>query len=144
MARVEVALPEVFPFQIDLPIRIGEINYGNHLGNDAVLSLAQEARARFLRGFGWTELSVDGSVGIVVVDAAIVYRTEGKYGMTLRVELAFDDVRSRGCDVVYRMSDAATGREVARLKTGIVFFDYAARKVASMPGAFRDAIGAGC
>lgn len=144
MPRVELALPETFPFRTDLPIRIGDLNYGNHLGNDAVLSLAQEARARFLRGHGWSELGIDGRVGIVVVDAAIVYRAEGRYGMTLRVEVAFTDVRSRGCDVVYRMSDGATGQEIARLKTGIMFFDYATRKVASMPLAFREAIGAGC
>jgi acyl-CoA thioester hydrolase len=144
MPRVEVDLPETFPFQIELPIRIGDLNYGNHLGNDSVLSLAQEARARFFRGYGWTELAIEGSVGIVVVDAAVVYRAEGRYGMSLRVELAFADVRSRGCDVLYRMSDAATGREIARLKTGLVFFDYAARKVALMPSAFREAIGAGC
>ena len=46
MARVEIELPEQFPFATEIPIRISDINYGNHLGNDAVLSLAQEARVR--------------------------------------------------------------------------------------------------
>jgi 4-hydroxybenzoyl-CoA thioesterase len=141
MARVSVELPAKFAFRTELPIRIADLNYGNHLGNDAVLAIAQEARARFLRGLGWTELSIDGSVGIVVVDAAVVYRAEGRYGMTLAVELAFEDPRSRGCDVVYRLTDAATGEEIARAKTGLVFFDYATRKVATMPAAFRDVIG---
>lgn len=144
MPRVEVSLPSEFRFRTEIPIRIGDLNYGNHLGNDAVLSIAQEARARFMRGQGWSELAVEGTVGIIVVDAAIVYRAEGRYGMTLAVDLAFADVRSRGCDVLYRMTDAATGEEVARAKTGIVFFDYRSRKVASMPAVFRDAIGAGC
>ena len=144
MARVEVSLPGTFPFRTEIPIRIGDLNYGNHLGNDAVLAIAQEARARFLRGYGWSELGVEGDVGIIVVDAAIVYRAEGRYGMTLLVELAFADVRSRGCDVVYRMTDAMTGDEIARAKTGILFFDYRSRKVANMPTAFRDAIGSTC
>jgi acyl-CoA thioesterase FadM len=144
MARVEVPLPERFLFVTDIPIRIGDINYGNHLGNDAVLSIAQEARLRFLRGYGWTELAIEGTVGLIVVDAAISYRSEGRYGMTLRVELAAQEARSRGCDLVYRMTDAGTGEEIARLKTGIVFFDYATRKVATMPQAFGEAIEAGC
>jgi acyl-CoA thioesterase FadM len=144
MGRVEVPLPDVFPFRTEIPIRIGDLNYGNHLGNDAVLAIAQEARARFLRGYGWSELAVEGGVGILVVDAAIVYRAQGRYGMTLRVELAFAHVRSRGCDVLYRLTDAASAEVIARVKTGVVFFDHAAQKVARMPEAFRDVIGAGC
>jgi 4-hydroxybenzoyl-CoA thioesterase len=35
------------------------------------------------------------------------------------------------------MSDAATGREIARVKTGMLWFDYSARKVVRMPEAFR-------
>jgi acyl-CoA thioester hydrolase len=136
MARVEVDLPDRFPFVTEIPIRISDINYGNHLGNDAVLSLAQEARVRWLASHGWGELDIAG-LGIVVADAAVVYRAEGTYGMVLRVELAWADVRSRGCDLLYRLTDVASGREIARAKTGIIFFDYAARKVAHLPEPFR-------
>lgn len=136
MPRVHVELPARFAFATEIPIRIDDVNYGGHLGNDAVLSLAHEARVRFLAAHGWTELDVEG-VGIIMVDAAIVYRAEGRHGMVLRVELAFDDVRSRGCDVLYRLADVATGQEIARAKTGIVFFDYRARKVAHLPERFR-------
>jgi 4-hydroxybenzoyl-CoA thioesterase len=40
------------------------------------------------------------------------------------------------------MTDAATGREIARVKTGILFFDYRTRRVVSMPPAFRAILGA--
>jgi 4-hydroxybenzoyl-CoA thioesterase len=136
VARVQIDLPEAFAFRTELPIRIDDINYGGHLGNDAVLSLAHEARVRLFRAHGWSELDVEG-LGILMVDAAIVYRLEGRHGMTLAVEIAFDDVRSRGCDLVYRMTDLATGEEIARVKTGIVFFDPGARRVARMPEGFR-------
>jgi acyl-CoA thioesterase FadM len=135
--RVQIDLPEAFPFRTEIPVRIDDINYGGHLANDAVLALAQEARVRLFATHGFTELDV-GGVGILMVDAAIVYRAEGRHGMTLRVEVAFADLRSRGCDLVYRLSDAATGQEIARVKTGIVCFDHAARKVVHMPGRFRE------
>ncbi len=140
MARVEIELPATFLFEIEIPIRISDVNYAGHLGNDAVLSIAQEARIRFLAAHGWGELDVDG-VGILMVDAAVVYRAEGRHGVTLRVRLAAADVQSRGLDLVYAMADAATGEEIARVKTGIVFFDYRARKVVSMPARFREALG---
>jgi acyl-CoA thioester hydrolase len=136
MPRVQVELPERILFATDIPIRIDDINYGGHLGNDAVLSIAHEARLRFLNAYGWTELDIDGA-GILMVDAAVVYLAEGKHGMTLRVELGAADVRTRGCDLLYRLLDAATGREIARVKTGIVFLDRAARKLVTMPAALR-------
>lgn len=141
MPRVEIDLPAEFLFRTEIPIRIGDINYGGHLGNDAVLSIAQEARVRFFRAHGWTELDVQG-VGIVVADAAISYRAEGFHGMVLEVALAAADLRSRGCDLLYRLVDVASGTEIARVKTGILFFDYRARKIAHMPDAFRAALGA--
>lgn len=123
-------------------MRIGDVNYGGHLGNDAVLSLVHEARVRFLARHGFTELDVAGP-GLIMVDAAVVYRAEGVWGMTLRVEVAVADLRTRGCDLLYRLTDAATGTEIARAKTGIVFFDYAARRVVHVPEAFRAACGGG-
>ena len=48
MSRIKLALPDRWTFSTELPVRISDINYGGHLGNDAVLALAQEARVRFL------------------------------------------------------------------------------------------------
>lgn len=138
MARVEIPLPERFPFSTELPIRVTDLNYGGHLGNDAVLSLVHEARVRFLASHGWKELDVAGA-GIIMSDAAVVYRAEGFYGMVLRIEVAVDDLRTRSCDLVYRLTDVATGKEIARAKTGILFYDYAAKRVVSTPEPFRAA-----
>jgi acyl-CoA thioesterase FadM len=140
MARVEIDLPESFLFETEIPVRISDVNYGGHLGNDAVLAIAHEARVRLLAAHGLGELDLGGP-GIVLADAAIVYRAEGAWGMRLRVAIAAADVRTRGLDLVYRMTDAATGREIARVKTGILFFDYRTRKVVSMPPAFRAVLG---
>jgi acyl-CoA thioester hydrolase len=136
MARVEIELPVRFPFSTEIPVRISDVNYAGHLGHDAVLPIAHEARVRWLASHGWTELDIAG-VGLIVADAAIMYRGEGNYGMVLRVELAAADVRTRGCDLLYRLTDIATGQEIARVKTGILFFDYEKRRVVHMPEAFR-------
>ena len=141
MPRLEIEFPEKALFTTDLPIRIDDLNYGGHLANDRVLAIAQEARLRFLAAHGFRdELDVAG-VGLIMADAAVVYRAEGRYGMVLKVELAASGVRTRGFDLFYRMTDAGTGQEVARARTGMLWFDYAARKVVHMPEAFRGALG---
>ncbi len=135
MPRIKIDLPEKFIFSTDIPIYIGHINYGHHLDNAQMISLISEARVRFFKALGYSELDVEG-VGIVVADVAAQYRSEAFHGETMMVEMAADDFNKYGCDLVWKMSDKATGREVARGKHGIIFFDYTARKAVSVPPAF--------
>jgi acyl-CoA thioester hydrolase len=140
MPRLVIDFPETPLFTTELPIRIDDLNYGGHLANDRVLTIAQEARLRFLVAHGFpSELDVAG-VGLIMAEAEVVYRSEGRYGMQLRVDLAPSAVRTRGFDLLYRMTDASTGQEVARARTGMLCFDYAARKVVSVPEALREAL----
>lgn len=136
MARISIQLPDHFAFSTELSLYIGHINYGGHLDNAQLLALVSEARVRFFKSLGYTELDVEGA-GIVVADAAVQYRSEAFHGETLVIEMAAEDFNKYGCDLVYRVTDKASGREVARGKTGIVFFDYTARKMTAVPEAFR-------
>ena len=142
MARVKLRLPEQFLFATELRLRIGDMNYGGHLGNDAVLSLLHEARVRFLQRYGYSETDVDGA-GIIMSDALVVYKSQAYQGETVRVEVAVADATRCGCDIVYRVTERATGREIARAKTGIAFFDYEHGKVVSTPSGFAERVVSG-
>lgn len=140
MPRIKIDLPERFIFSTELAIYINHINYGNHLDNSALLSLISEARVRFFKALGYTELNVEG-LGIIVADAAVQYKSEAFHGETLVIAMTANDFNKYGCDLVWQISDQATGREVARGKHGIMFFDYSARKAALVPAAFVEKLG---
>jgi acyl-CoA thioester hydrolase len=142
MARVKLKLPDTFGFTTDIRLRISDINYGNHLGNDAVLSLVHEARLRFLQQFGLSELNI-GGFGLILADAAIVFKSQGFYGDVVSIAVAVDEVHRCGCDFFYRILHRDTGREIARAKTGVVFFDYGRQRLVNMPEVFRAALQAG-
>lgn len=135
MPRIKIDLPEQFIFATDIPIYIGHINYGHHLDNAQLIALVSEARVRFFKSLGYSEMDVEG-VGIIVADVAAQYRSEAFHGETLVAEMAADDFNKYGCDLVWKLSDKASGREVARGKHGIIFFDYAERKATAAPAAF--------
>lgn len=135
MARIQLELPATFPFATEIPIRITDINYGGHLGNDSLLSLLHEARVRYLKNLGFSEVDV-GGCGIMTVDAAISYRKEVFAGDTLHIEVGIADLQRAGFDVVYRVTKAGTGELVAEAKTGTVFFDYQKRKITRGPEKF--------
>lgn len=140
MTRVHIALPERFAFRTELAVYIGHINYGGHLDNALLLTLVSEARVRYFKSLGYSELDIEGA-GLVMADAAVQYRSEAFQGEVMVVEMAPMHVHAKGFDLVYRMSEAASGREVARGKSGMLFFDYAKRKVVAAPEGFLKRVG---
>jgi acyl-CoA thioester hydrolase len=138
MSRVKLDLPARIIFTTEIPARITDINYGGHLGNDSLLSILHEARVQFLKKFGFTESNI-GGVGIIMSDAVLVYKAEIFYGDKLTIEIGVDDLQSAGADVTYRV--LVRGKEAARAKTGIVFFDYTNRRIVQIPQVFKDLFG---
>lgn len=136
MTRASVSLPDVFPFSTDLTVRISDINYGGHLGNDAVLTLVQEARIRFLASLGYSEKDIEG-LGIIMTDAVVVYRAEAFHGDLLSVDVAVDDVQKHTFDLLYRISRQSDRKEIARVKTGIAVYDYDKKTIGTVPEPFR-------
>jgi len=139
LTRIKITLPEKFIFKTELPVRITDINYGGHLGNDSLLSIIHEARVRFFNHLNYSEKDVDG-FGIIMVDAAIQYKSESFYGDELVIETAVTDISKIGCDIVYRITNKNSLKEIALAKTGIVFFDYEKRKTVPVPEKFLKAL----
>jgi acyl-CoA thioester hydrolase len=134
MARVHLDLPEKFIFETELTVRVSDINYGGHVGHDTILTLMQEARVILYRQLGFKdEVSFEGSVGQVIADVVVVYKSESFLGDVLRVKIAVGDFTKYGFDMFYQLQNKVSGKEVARGKTGIVCFDYARKKVAAVP-----------
>ena len=95
MARIKLELPADFPYSIDLPVRITDINYAGHMGNPVVLALLHEARFQFMAHHGLQELKVEG-LGLIITDSAIIYKSEAFAGETLTVAVAVGDFNKYG------------------------------------------------
>ena len=137
MARIKLDLPEHFSFSTELQVRITDVNYGGQMGNDSLLGLLHAARVQFLTHYGLSELDIGGA-GIIMADSVIVYKSEAFPGERLNIAVTATDFNQYGCDVVYRVTEQVSGREVARAKTGIVFFYYQKRAVQKTPQPFLD------
>ena len=131
MPRIKVNLPETFEFSVVIPVRITDLNYGGHLGNDALLSILHEARVQFLLYLGRPEVDRATGQGHIMADVAIEYKGEAFHGDQLRIDMAVDDVQKYGFDIVYRVRNQ-DGRDVARAKTGLVSFDYNTRTLRAL------------
>ncbi len=133
MARVKFEVQGRQVFRTAITVRVDDVNYGGHLGNDSVLTLCHEARVRFMRSGGRSELDFYGR-GIIMTDAMVIYRSEGSLGDEIGITLYIDDIGKYGFDFYYALM--CREKEIARVKTGIVFFDYQEQKIAACPAEF--------
>ncbi|KPN71244.1 thioesterase family protein [Neisseria sp. 83E34] len=136
MPAINIGFPDVPLFQTSVTVQIGDINYGNHLANDAVLRLCHEARIRWLATHGLTELDAGGA-GLIMNEAALQYTAQARHGDELLIELAAGNISRSGFTLFYRISRPKDGKTIAKIQTGMVSFDYAAQKVSRLPETLR-------
>jgi acyl-CoA thioester hydrolase len=166
MPRVKLTLPEHFSFTTELSIRITDLNYGGHVGNDSVLSLIHELRVQFLRHHDYQELDVAG-VGLIMADVTIEFKAELFHGEKLRGSVAVAEFSRVGFDLYYKLEKLSGERNVRQMRdaensasdakplmsvltdepspsaqkwisvtfarTGMVCYDYKAKKIAPVP-----------
>lgn len=143
MARVKIQIPTTVPiFSCSLEIRITDVNYGGHMGNDAVLRLVHEARVLLLRGWGMTELEA-GGCGITMGDAELMYQADGYAGDVLQVEIYLGETTRVSWELIYVLSTKRNDKSisVATVKTGMVCYNYISRKVQSIPHLLKEKLG---
>lgn len=139
MPKIVLSAPAHVLFETIITVQIGDINYGKHLSNDAVLRLVHEARLRWLATGELNEIDIDG-VGMIMAHAHIHYQAQAFYGDELLFALGITEVRRTGFTLHTQITRLSDGITIAKVETGMAFFDYAQQKVARMPARFRQFI----
>jgi acyl-CoA thioester hydrolase len=130
LARIKIEFPEQFSFSTKIPIRITDLNYGGHVGNDTILTLIHEARVQFLKINGYEELNFEG-VSLIMSDAGIEFKAELFYGDTITALVLATNFTRIGFDLYYKL--LRNDNIVAIAKTGMICYNYKTRKVVSLP-----------
>ena len=141
MPRIKLQSLERYQHQYRTEIRVTDLNYGNHLGNDALIGLLHQARVRFFRDMGLGEIDLgDGKTGVTMSDLAVNYRNEGFLFDELLIESSITEIQNSGFRVVHCIRSDKT--VLALAEVGIVAFDYSKRRPARLPEEFRQALDA--
>jgi acyl-CoA thioester hydrolase len=139
MSRIKIDLPDHFNFTTSIPIRITDINYGGHTGNDTILSIIHEARIQFLQSKGFTEMDLAGA-GMIMSDVGIEFKSELFYGDIVLASVTASNITKVSFDVYYKLEKETGNKKVAVAfaKTGMVCYDYKNKKIVAVPGEARE------
>ena len=134
MARIKLEIPRQTIASFNIPIRIADINYGNHVGNDAFVSIIHEARMQWLNQYGYTELKLEG-IGLIMSDLAIEFKNESFYGDVVEVKIIAGEISRIGFELYYQLFVIRNNETIllANAKTGMVCYDYDVKKIAAVP-----------
>ena len=134
MPRIKIDLPGSFSFITHIPIRITDLNYGGHVGNDNILSIIHEVRVQFLAANGYEEMNVAG-VSLIMSDVGIEFKNELFYGDVIKASVAADGFSKIGFDIFYKLEKEVGGKNISVViaKTGMVCYNYNVKKISSIP-----------
>lgn len=134
MARVKIKVPQRSMGTYHIPVRITDINYGNHVGNDAFVSIIHEARMQWLQQHGYTELNIE-SAGLIMSDLTVEFKNESFYGDQVEVKISTGEISRVNFELYYQLSAKRNGETIllANAKTGMICYDYTMKKVVTIP-----------
>ena len=126
--------PQPYNYKTKITIQIGDINYGGHVGNERYLLFAQETRMRFLKTLGLSEVNF-GPYGLILAEAGIEYLAELFQGDEIIISIAIDNITRAAFDCYYCIEKKQGEKPIvsAYIKTSMICYDYAERKVKSIP-----------
>lgn len=134
MARIKLEMPANYFTVQKVRVRITDINYGNHVGNDAFVGILHDARMQWLRMHGFTELDVQGT-GLIMGDLAVEFKNESFFGDEVEVAIGVNNIGRVNFDLYYRLTTTRNDEIIllANAKTGMICYDYQQKKIATIP-----------
>jgi len=135
MARVKLQIPANEIFATQVIENIGDINYGNHLGNDSLVTILHEVRVRWLKSLERSELNI-GGCGLIMADLAVEYKLESFYGDELSIFISVGEIAGVSFELFYRVTNH-DNKLVAKAKTGMVCYNYDLKKATTIPDSFK-------
>jgi acyl-CoA thioesterase FadM len=138
MTRRTIELPDTFHLHFDYRVVYSDINASSHLAADRIMPITIEAQFRFIKSLGYSDATVFEDAGLIMVHSETQYLSESHHDDVLSVAMAIDSLEGKQMEFAFAIKNKAMGKEVARLRSTLLFFDYEAKKVIEAPERFKE------
>ncbi len=120
-------------------VRISDINYGGHMGNERALLAFQQARIEWLKTLGLSEMNIGEGRGLIQRRANVEYLKEVSLGDVLDVSIYPSEIKGS----YFVLAHEVTNQDGFTVLTGNVTlgsFDYSSKKLAKIPNTLREVL----
>jgi len=119
---------------IKYKVRVDDINYGNHMGNERALIAFQQGRIELLESFGASELNVGDGCGLIQMSSYVEYLKEVRMGEILDIKISLEELK--GPSMTLRYDVFSKENKVFFGTTKFLAYDYENKKVRRFPREF--------
>lgn len=137
MTRLELNIPEKILFETEFQIKLEDINFAKHMGNERILVHANTVRTAFYKHLDLLEGDWDNGHGTIVANHCIKYISEGFLDDRIVCKVGISELTSCSFDMVMYFVKA-NGKPLAIIRTGVVYFDYNERRIREIPKNYLD------
>jgi len=115
MARIKLEIPKHIIYTCKIPVRVCDINYGCHVGNDAFVQ-------------------IEGN-GLVMSELVIEFKKESFYGDVVDITLYVGEIFRIGFELYYQLFTTRNKEPLllTKAKTVMICYDYESKKTVSIP-----------
>ena len=135
--RVKLTIPNFFHFETLMKVRVTDLNYGQHMGNDAFLSFAHEGRVRYFKSIEMTERNFFG-FPLIMADSIVKYKSQAFLGDEICIKISVLNCTSHGFQLFYLLQKNQYQVDVAYIQTSMIFYNYEEGKIIPFPKKFKD------
>ncbi len=126
-------------FNYETRVRVGDLNYGNHLAHDKLILILHDARADFLNSHSLHEMNMGNNNALTIINLNINYMREAFLGDKLSISLFNGEIGGASFDIIYKIENI-DNKEIASCVTKIVFVNTTTRKPTRIPPEFMNII----
>ncbi len=121
-----------FQFSIPLQVRINDINYGNHVGNQVFVEYFHEVRVQYLNNLGYSEQDLGSGAGLILAEIHCELKGEAFYCDQLTIYTRICDIKRTSFRMDYLILREDPQKLIAKGYTIQAAFDYPNRKMVSL------------
>ncbi|EHJ92400.1 acyl-CoA thioesterase [Vreelandella boliviensis] len=140
MERVKLDFPaEAVIHRHPLTVRVTDMNYGRHLGHDALVSLLHEARIQAFAALDLPEWDMHGYPS-VVADIAVQYQSEARWPDALMIATAVPEPQGKALTIYQRIYQTESQQVVATARVNQLLIDLATGRPVEVPEQVKQAL----
>lgn len=140
MERVKLDFPaEAVIHRHSMTVRVTDMNYGRHLGHDALVSLLHEARIQAFAALDLPEWDMHGYPS-VVADLAVQYQSEARWPDGLTIATAVPEPQGKSLTIYQRIYQLDSQQVVATARINQLLIDLASGRPVDVPEQVKQAL----
>ena len=129
-------MSDLFKFHTTIPVRISDLNYAGHVGNDSYLTIFHDARIRYLNNLDCSEVDIGDSISLIMTCAHVEYKSQAVLNDELRVEVRVASMTSVRFRMEYEITNNVNRKLVSVGYTELAGYDYNRGKIHKLPELF--------